>query len=286
MTERRIVSFAHCAVAIECEGARATNIVEFLFGDAPSDERIAPHVRFRVAPGSAAETLAIYRGDTLVYESDSDADLAEYLLGDVTVQLADKSRGGLVFHAGALAWHGRGVLVPGAIGVGKTTLTAWLVTKDLDYLTDEMVWVPEGTDSIHAFTRPLNVKKPSRLALQDVFDFEKHAAHVFSSAGIDLIPPEVLRPDNTLSAPPLGVIVFPHYQPDGESQIQPLTKAQAGFALLQTLVNARNLPELGFPEATRLAQVAPAYRIRYSHLRQIQEQVEHLVKNIDLQRNP
>lgn len=124
MMQRRIVSFAQCAVAIEYDSARAAAIVDFLFRDAPSDERIASHVTFRVAPGVALGTLALYRDDAAVYESDSDAELAEYLLGDVTVALADKSRGGLVFHAGALVRNGIGVLVPGAIGAGKTTLTA------------------------------------------------------------------------------------------------------------------------------------------------------------------
>jgi len=204
------------------------------------------------------------------------------LLGDVTVQLADKSRGGLVFHAGALAWRGHGVLVPGVIGAGKTTITAWLVTKGVDYLTDEMVWVPEGTDSIHVFTRPLNVKKPSRLALESVFDFDQYASQILSNPRTDLIPPTLLKPDNSLSTPRTDLIVFPHYQSEGECQVQPLSKAQAGFALLQTLVNARNLPELGFPETARLAQLAPAYRIRYSHFEQIQEAIENLLKGIDV----
>jgi hypothetical protein len=283
MTQRRIVSFANSAVAIESERARATNIVEFLFRDALSDASIAPHVTLRVAEAIRPEKLAVYQDYVSRYESESDANLAEYLLGEVTVQLADKSRGGLVFHAGALAYKGRGVLVPGAIGAGKTTLTAWLVTQGLDYLTDEMVWVPEGSDSLHAFTRPLNVKHPSRLALEGIFDFEKNAAQIFSNPRTDLIPPTVLKPGNTLSAPRVSLIVFPNYQPDCEPQIQPLSKAHAGFALLQTLVNARNLPELGFPEAVRLAQLAPAYRIRYSHFEQIQEPMENLLKHVDSQ---
>ena len=280
MTRRRIVSFAHSAVAIESDGARADRIVDFLFRDTSSDDDVAPRVTFRLAPGADPAKLAVDRDGAMAYESDSDAELAEYLLGDVTVQLADNSRDGLVFHAGALARNGRGVLVPGAIGAGKTTLTAWLVTKGLNYLTDEMVWVPEGTDLVRGFTRPLNVKRPSRLPLQKIFDFEKHAAQILSSAWIDLIPPAVLKPGNTLSAPRLNLIVFPNYQPACTPQIQPLSKAQAGFALLQTLVNARNLPEHGFPEAARLAQLAPAYRARYSDLEQIQESMENLLESV------
>jgi hypothetical protein len=125
MTERRIVSFARSAVAIDCDGKRAADIVDFLFRDTLSDETITPHVTFRVAPGISPGSLAVCRDGTPVYEGGSDAELAEYLLGDAAFALADKSQGGMVLHAGALVWHGRGVLIPGAIGAGKTTLTAW-----------------------------------------------------------------------------------------------------------------------------------------------------------------
>ncbi len=286
MTRQRLVTFAHSAVTVETEGARADRIVDFLFRDVPSDDRIAPHVMLRVAEPIRPEKLAVFRDYTSIFESESDAELAEYLLGDVTIALADKSQGGLVFHAGALVWHGHGVLVPGAIGAGKTTMTAWLVSRGLDYLTDEMVWVPTGTDVIHGFTRPLNVKKPSRAALRDVFDFEKHAGEILGSTGMDLIPPAVLKPNNVLSTPRIGLIVLPNYQPRSELEIQQLTKAQAGFALLETLVNARNLSEHGFREAARLARLAPAYRIRYSHFEQIREPLEDLLASVDIQRNP
>jgi hypothetical protein len=140
-----------------------------------------------------------------------------------------------------------------------------------------MVWVPEGTDAIHAFTRPLNVKKPSRPALQGIFDFEKNAAQILGNSRTDLIPPTLLKPDNSLSAPPARLILFPRYQKEGDPQIQPLSKAQAGFALLRTLVNARNLPEHGFPQAAHLAQVSRAYQVRYSRFQQIEEPIENLL---------
>lgn len=285
MTKRRVVSFAQSAVTIESEGARADRIVDFLFRDTSSDDRIMPHVELRVAEPIRPEKLAVFQDYASMYESESDAELAEFLLGDVTVHLADKSHGGMVFHAGALVWNGFGVLVPGSIGAGKTTMTTWLVSRGLDYLTDEMVWVPEGTNAIHGLTRPLNIKKPSRVVLQDVFDFEKHAAEILSSDRIDLIPPTALKPDNVLSTPRIGLIVFPKYQPHGELEIQQLSKAQTGFALLETLVNARNLTEHGFHEAARLAQLAPAYRIRYSHFEQIREPLENLLASVDTQRN-
>jgi hypothetical protein len=45
---------------------------------------------------------------------------------------------------------------------------------------------------------------------------------------------------------------------------------------MQTLVNARNLPEHGFSEITRLVRHIPAYVMRYGSFDQITHSVEQL----------
>src|SRR5512140_193527 len=159
MAQRRIVTFANSSVAIDFEGARAARIVAFLLRDAPASESPALHVTLRIAPCVDGDGIALYTDETLTLESKSDGTFAEFLLGQVGYHLADKSEGGLVFHSAALGWRGRAVLVPGGIGRGKTTLTAWLVHKGLDYLTDELVFVPNDSNAISALTRPLSLKE-------------------------------------------------------------------------------------------------------------------------------
>lgn len=56
-----------------------------------------------------------------------------------------------------------------------------------------------------------------------------------------------------------------------------MTKAQTGLALMQCLINARNLPGHGFTEISRLAQTVPAYTMRYPGFEQVGEMVERLL---------
>ena len=281
MTHRRIVSFANSAVAIESDSVRAQAMIDFLFHDTSADDRIAPHVSFRLVP-SESDNLALYRDDVLMLTTNDDAQIAEFLLGQVSYHLADKSQGGLVFHAGALAWQGQGVLVAGGIGAGKTTLTAWLVSRGLDYLTDEMVFVPNDSNILNAFVRPLNLKSPSRPVLQPYFDFDAYAQSIYHAPSANLVPSTVLRPSNVLSTPQLGLILFPQYAPNVECEIQLLSKAQTGLGLLQTCLNARNLPDQVLSQAARLARVAPAYHFRYSSFGQIDATVESLLQKMTI----
>ena len=279
---RRLICFAGSSVATEHEGARVAGIVDFLYRHMPSGDEhgTPPHVTFRITPGGEAGTLALYRGDDLLYQGDSEATLAEMLLGETGYSLADKSRGGLLFHAGALAGEGKGLLLPGDIGAGKTTLTTWLALKGigrLDYLSDEMVFFPDGANSMKTYTRPLNLKKPARVALKDCFDFEGNDDHILSTSYGDLIPPELLNFAGPRDEVPVNLILFPRYAAGSEFKLESLSKAKAGLALMECLVNARNLPGHGFRELVRLARTAPAYKMSYAHFDQIGDQVEVLL---------
>jgi hypothetical protein len=278
--ETRLITFAGSSVAISYSGARPARIVDFLYRHVPAGSNIPPHLTYRLIPGDEPDRLALYRDAVLIYEGDSEAALAELLLGDTCYHLAARSRGGLLFHAGGLAWEGKGLLLPGGIAAGKSTLTAWLAAKGLDYLTDELVFVPQGANAVQAFTRPLNLKSPSRAVLQNLIDFERNAAHILSGPNSDLIPPTLLNPANRFGEPPLGLVIFPRYLPGSDFVLRPLSKAQAGLELMQCLVNARNLPDHGFAEITRLAQIAPAYKMSYADFDQVGEHVETLLRAV------
>jgi hypothetical protein len=279
MTQRRIVSFAHAAVAIEFSDARVQPLVDFLFGLTEQDESVTPCTTFKISVDENSNWIA-HIDDEPPPPVMSQADFAEFLLGKVTYCLLDKSRDGVTLHAGVLAWKGRGILVPGAIGAGKTTFTAWLASQGLDFLTDEMVWVPTGTDMLHAFPRPLNVKKPALPVVQTFLDFEKNQGQIVSNSQVNLILPAALHPGNVLSIPPLNLILFPHYQSDAIPHVERLSSAQAALGLAQSLLNLGNLNDRGFSSIAYLARIAPAYRLRYSHFSQIEEPIKTLIGQI------
>ena len=278
----RLITFAGSTVGVEYEGDGAARIVDFLYRDIPVDAGQGPvHITFRLLSDDGSGRLRLYCAERLLYEGNAAAEAADLLLSQSCHQLASHSQGGVLFHAAALArpGGGEGVLLPGGIGAGKTTLTAWLLTKGLGYLTDELVFVPDGAETMQPFARPLNLKRPARAALRDHFDFERHADHMLSTSAGDLISPEALQPTRTAGAPEatrMSLIVFPRYQAGSDFVWRPLSKAQAGLALMKCLVNARNLPEHGFPQISRLAKTAPAYHMTYADFDPIEAQLEDL----------
>ena len=99
----RLITFAGSTVAVEFEGDRPAQIVEFLFKDIAATSPQLPQFTYRLMAESGR--LQLFRQDELLYQGDHAARVADILLGNTCYHLADRSRGGLLFHAAALAWH-------------------------------------------------------------------------------------------------------------------------------------------------------------------------------------
>ena len=275
--QRRVVAYAGSTVVIEYHEARGARLIEALFRYAPTLAEAPPSATYRLRWFEDSQRLALYRGDMLIYLGQSEGHLAELLLGETCRRLAEHGRGGVLFHAAALSRGGRGIMLPGAIAAGKSTLTAWLTVNGFGYLTDELVFVAQGRDEMQPLVRPLNLKRPSRAVLQPWVDWSALSPYLLASDESDLIPPERLNPDCDGRPLPLGAILFPHYLPDSPLVLRRLSSAQAGLELLQCLANAPNLPDQGFAEAARLARLAPAYTLTYSCFEQLGECLQGLM---------
>ncbi len=280
LTQRRQVSFAGTTLSIAYEDARITELLDFLYGHTPAASVAAPGPDYRIVVHAHTDQVTLRRDGARLYQGALDATFAEYLLGETCRQLAARSQGGMLFHAAGLGWRGKGLLLPGLIGAGKTTLAAWLLTQGLGYLSDELIFVLAQRNDMRGFARPLNLKvRAGGTFPLDVGETAGKPNAVRSTHQSALVAPTHLNPAVPLNSLPVHAIVFPHYSPDTDLVLQPLSKAQAGLRLMACLVNARNLPEHGFPEITRLAQHAPAYALHYAHFAQLEGLVERLCEN-------
>lgn len=278
---QRIISFAGSSVAIEYQGDIAHQLVDFLFRHVPTNSSGQPHQILQLISNDQTKWITLTGRQEKIYEGESIGTAAEFLMGHTIYNLADKSSGGLLIHAAGLEWKGKGILLPGKTGAGKTTMTAWLLKKGLGYLTDELVFIPEGTQTMHSFTRPLNLKNPSIPIVEKFININLHQAQGLQASYSRLIPSELVNGFVPHLKPHLQSILFPTYKPDSQGELKPLTKAQTGLHLMKSLINARNLPGDGFPECVRLAGYVAAYRCEYDSFSQIEKPISDLLHKLE-----
>ena len=199
----------------------------------------------------------------------SDGAIGSWLLHLTTRELAAHSRGGLLLHAAAVASDGLCILLPGPTGAGKSTLTAYLAGRGFRYMTDELTFVADGSTTVEAFVRPLKLTTDGAAALKNQNRLQIREAEMLVGPSDVLVAAGAPTSSPPLAQARLGGIVFPRYQRRGRLHVERLSPAQAGFRLMECVLNGSALPDHGFGDVARLANAVPSYELRYSSLDQL-----------------
>jgi hypothetical protein len=176
-------------------------------------------VRYDVRDGVPAHQL-----DAASYvASDVDLELALGLL-DTHVHgcLALQAPEHIFIGAGAVAHHGRAILLPGMALSGKTTLVRALVRAGCVYYSDQYAVLDEQ-GNVHSYARPLSLPAPAEPEMNHRGDMRAAIA----------------------GAEPLavGAIVATSYRPGAEWRPRRLSRGQGVLALLSHTVPAQHRTE-------------------------------------------
>lgn len=258
----RLISFADRAIIIEAQHPDGCELIEHIFEDVADHATVKAHGRFCIRKTEQTWSLEYIDIDSpnntdtqTLYRGESRGDLSSILVGETIYHLTDRCDSGIVLHAAAVTRDGITIALPANSGSGKTTLAAWLVSCGWQYLTDELVHIPLGTEQLRGFTRPYNFKRPAYSLIKSEFGLDTDANYALTGSFASLIAHRELA---QWSAPPplleLTHVVFPRYTAGHEGALTQLSAARAGLSLMECLVNARNLPQHGFDEIGRLVR--------------------------------
>jgi hypothetical protein len=162
-------------------------------------------------------------------ESPREADLWTLSHPVLTVALMEllKRRSLFPVHAAGLALDGRGLLLAGARGAGKSTLTIALAKRGFSFLTDDMVLLAESPRGwqLRAFPDDVDLCDDTL----DLFPELRTLREEELPAGW---LKRQIRPDRQFGAPiewtvPARVIVFPSIRSGDESSLDPLSADEA-----------------------------------------------------------
>ncbi|HJQ02111.1 MAG TPA: hypothetical protein VJ851_10955 [Jatrophihabitans sp.] len=178
---------------------------------------------------------------------------AGQLLAELTRIAVDHSPR-LCIHAGVVSAAGASIVVPGASGLGKSTLTAALVQAGFGYLSDEVLAVPRTGGLPAPFARPLALTADSWTAL-GLDPTERPAA-----GDERLIAPERL---GSLGVPaPVRQVLLAERRP-GPAELTMVSRGAAVSALLSRSFNHFRDPAGSFRAVVDLLQQAQVWTAGY-----------------------
>jgi hypothetical protein len=187
----------------------------------------------------------------------------------VSFLLLDDLVDAFALHAAALRCGEAFVLLPGRTGSGKSRLALWYRAQGLELGSDEIVTFSAGAEGGEApralflegaLARPVILKPPVEPAAW-LLPQEEPLLQCESDCGLLLrlhgMSPWTRRPIAR------GLIVFPRFVAGAPCKLSALSPGEAALQLLESCLNARNLPRGGLAAAAALARRLPAVSLEY-----------------------
>lgn len=276
-----IVSFAGLHVAIQYDSNEVYRFLSFLFEDVHVEE-IEGEVEtwVTVFPSREQDEYTLTDTGNPPYTGVLGVRFAALLFDAVIFNLLNKSSDGIAFHAGAVAYKDKVILLPGLSGYGKSSMTACLIYQGFSYLTDELYFLPSDQEKTAIpFTRPVCIKSGSVAAIRELFGDKQLQGTLEDEEGI-VIPHRQLSNDFHRVAERPSLVLVPKYHPDAVLGIEKLSAAQATTQLMACDVNGRNLENHGFREVAQIARTTPVYRINYNSFQGVDEAIAGLLSEL------
>ena len=177
---------------------------------------------------------------------------------EVIHQFIEHTANQLWLHAGAVSRDGKGVLLCGTWGKGKSTLVSALCALGWKYLSDDIVPVGITSRELHPFhltpMKRTHANERSRESIYTSGSFRtlKNA----SNPG----RPRICKGHG----PVIWVCFSPDYSPSAEMQLAPCSPAEATMILLENCLNLKTLKQTAIQCIAGIVESVPVYRVPYT----------------------
>lgn len=166
-------------------------------------------ILLRIHEGSPA-LFSLREGEHLSFSTYRSFEVLPYLEWvAISRALAEPSRF-LQLHGAALEGEGRGLLMAGPEGSGKTSLTLSLIKEGLGFLTDDVALLHPLSHRVHPFPRPFHVDEAlaRELSLGGLLGGEFCFDYYYLKKKVIYLNPESIFPGSRAGATPLKLILF------------------------------------------------------------------------------
>ena len=115
--------------------------------------------------GREGDNFLIGRNEDFISRYEHKETVTELFVRLLRLIVSEYARGWVFVHAGAVAWKGKGIIIPANSGKGKTTLVVELVKLGAEYYSDEYA-VFDAEGNLHPIARELSIRGNGRVYME------------------------------------------------------------------------------------------------------------------------
>ena len=148
------------------------------------------------------------------------------------------------------------MLIPGASGIGKSTLSLAMATNGFEMLGDDIVFQDTASGVIHPFHRALIVRDGT-IPLLETAGYKRDRAHELRY----YLQVEALTSWRSTPSPPLSHVLLVDWDEEGPVEIAPISHAEAATELRRFSHNIKQHPDGGWPLLEQILAPTRVYRL-------------------------
>lgn len=175
----------------------------------------------------------------------------------------------LLFHAGALALDGKGVLLAATPGSGKSTLTSAMALSGFRYLSDEFGAVALSDHLLRAVLKPAALKNASIDVIRGLHGSDARVGRIFRGTRKGDVAHLFADRAATLQRHdpvPVRLVVFPRYQAGAPLTVEEVPPSRSFLRLAFNSFNYSLLGPAGFDAVAAIVAGSRAVEISYGAL--------------------
>lgn len=175
--------------------------------------------------------------------------------------IGERVKRALLVHAGAVSYRGKGIMLPGQSGSGKSSLALGLLQRGYNYLSDELAPIDVKSGRLLPFPKPLSIKDTS--VFPGLVDPDRiwHGPAVSEAESVWYVQPEEVKRGNISKPVPVRYIFFPTYAAGRKPELYQLEKDEAARKLLECTANFHRFGATGLRVISRLVQDADCFEL-------------------------
>lgn len=259
-------------VLVHAKGTLIRHAIDTVFSNLSNEDALAvakTSLTFELRRADEARIRMYANGLPIVSLAD-ETELTPVLEGTLIGCAVRKRIDSAALHAGAIEVGGRGVMISGQKGAGKSTLVLTMAGDGGRYLGDEIAFVRYDDAMVDAFPKAVTLKEGSFSLFPEVTTYNDAVRG----------PVRYHRPASAVHyghRSSIDMIVFPAWSGDQAGvQIDEVPAAEVALELIRASFGGLERDRRMLSLVRRLAQV-PAYRIAYSDARSASQAIKQLL---------
>lgn len=225
--------------------------------------------------------VAAYSPRQLLRRSRSVARLLPSLEWWITYDILYSHRQNLHLHGGGFHYENGAVLLPGAHGAGKTSLTLEALYRGYQVYSDEILLVDPEKTLLEPYPRCFVVKEPGMRLFPHLHGLYRTRGPQKAGRKVMVwyVNPGEIRRDYLAPPAPCRWLIFPSFRAGVPTRLTPVSELQVVGRLVPYVFTLFLNPEATLTGIAALARNCRAYELQFGDLKEGADAIEELLKS-------